>query len=146
MCMEQCAKLSRFCIFKCLSETTRCWNRRQVKICGVDTHGERWAQVYNAGLAPSGVYRSKGRAASQGVMWRIPWSWKLLAFECPTDAAHLTHSLCFENFRLVCSNPSCPLTDRICVSLISETTSHKRVVMSTAVCAPRDDAAAYCVF
>ena len=45
----------------------RLHGRRQVKKCGVDTHGEREARAYNGGLGEEPPAGSRGRAPGQGL-------------------------------------------------------------------------------
>ena len=62
--------------------------RRQVKICGVDRHGERVARAYNGGLEAESPAGSRGRAPGQGVRGRSPpKAENLLASGCATEAA-----------------------------------------------------------
>jgi len=72
--------------------------RRQVKICGVDTHGERRARAYNGGLEAEPPAGSRGRGPGQEIRGaKSPEAENLLASGCATEAANLPHSPQFAN-------------------------------------------------
>ena len=72
--------------------------RRQVKICGVDTYGERRARAYNGGLEaePPAGSRAEALVRKSGGP-SPPEAENLLASGCATEAANLPHSPQFAN-------------------------------------------------